>query len=357
MPLPLISTAAHPDAWHEVRSPGGYEWWYFDAEDREQDVQIVGIFLDGFVFHPGYLRRHFKYLKHPTRNAPAQARDFPCAYLVVYEKGKLAAQFITQFPPGSLRAAADRPEVDLGPNTLRTDGTGYRLHLEGTPWKLTARGPQTLHGSTLSADWSLSPLSSHAPDERTFLSRAMTGADHHWVLASPHSSFTATVSLTGPTPSQSRIWNLKGLAYHDHNFGTGPLGPGLKRWIWGRALFDDACYTFHYAVPQDPSLPAEPHLVRVTPAAGLEQLSPPTTAAFDRRSPLALAYPSTLTFGDVMTLTNPRIVDNTPFYLRLTYDANCEGKVGGAFCEVAYPHRLRWPILGRMIEMSIDKRM
>ena len=27
-----------------------------------------------------------------------------------------------------------------------------------------------------------------------------------------------------------------------------------------------------------------------------------------------------------------------------------------AFCELAYPHRVRWPILGRMIEMSFDKR-
>ena len=39
--------------------------------------------------------------------------------------------------------------------------------------------------------------------------------------------------------------------------------------------------------------------------------------------------------------------------MRLIYAADHGGT---AFCEIAYPHRLRWPVLGRMIEMSIDKR-
>lgn len=351
MTVDLLSNAAHPDAWHDVRSPGGYEWWYFDAEDTEQDIQFVAIFLDGFVFHPGYLRQHFRYLKNPTKHAPVRASDFPCAYLVVYEKGKLAAQFMTQLPPGSLRASRERPEVTLGDNTLSVENGAYRLKLAGTPWKLTGRGPQTLHGSTLSADWTLTPTSLHEPVERTFLSKAMTGADHHWVLAAPHSTFEASITLTGPSPRQ---WNLKGRAYHDHNYGTGPLGPGLKRWIWGRALFDDACYTFHYAVSKDPTLPPEPHLIRVTPA-GVTDLTRHVTAEFTKRA-LGLAYPPTLEFDGVMRLTNPKVIDPTPFYLRLVYDAECEGRRGTAFCEVAYPHRLRWPVLGRMIEMSFDKR-
>ena len=58
---------------------------------------------------------------------------------------------------------------------------------------------------------------------------------------------------------------------------------------------------------------------------------------------------------DVLSLGNPRLIDSSPFYLRLIYDATTRGKAGTAFCEVAYPHRLRWPILGRMIEMSIAK--
>ena len=77
------------------------------------------------------------------------------------------------------------------------------------------------------------------------------------------------------------------------------------------------------------------------------------SAPFDRRTPLGLAYPSRLAWAPPMTLSDPRVIDSSPFYLRLQYKAVCEGHQGTAFCEVAYPHRLRWPLLGRMIEMSI----
>jgi hypothetical protein len=55
-----------------------------------------------------------------------------------------------------------------------------------------------------------------------------------------------------------------------------------------------------------------------------------------------------------LQLVNPKVVDASPFYLRLAYDASLRGISATAFCEIAYPHRLRWPILGRMIEMSIN---
>lgn len=355
MIAPEFNPRAHPDAHHAVTSPGGYEWWYFDAEDTTQNVQLVGILLDGFVFHPGYLRAHARYLRRPTRHAPPRARDYPCAYLAVYENGRLAAQFMTQYPAGSLVAADDRPVVTLGPNRLtRDDDHTYHLALAGTPWKLTPRGPLTLHGSRLSARLDLSPVSQQPPAERPFLSRAMTGADHRWVLAAPHCRFSATVSLTGPN---AKTWNLRGLAYHDHNFGTAPLGPGLARWIWGRALFDDACFTFHHAVPINRNLPPETHLLEVTPAQ-IAEIAPPAglpVAPFTSRTPLGLAYPPELRLADGITLNHPRVIDPTPFYLRLIYQAHCRGRVGTALCEVAYPHRLRWPILGRMIEMSFDR--
>jgi hypothetical protein len=42
--------------------------------------------------------------------------------------------------------------------------------------------------------------------------------------------------------------------------------------------------------------------------------------------------------------------------LRLTYEVRgVDGREAKAFCEVAYPNRLRWPVLGRMIELSIHR--
>ena len=98
--LPLLTPTSSPDAWHNVTAPGGYEWWYFDAEDTANDRQIVAIFFDGFVFHPKYLRAYARYRRWPTWIAPPLPRWFRCAYFVVYECGKIVSQFMRQYPRG-----------------------------------------------------------------------------------------------------------------------------------------------------------------------------------------------------------------------------------------------------------------
>ena len=347
--LPLLNQTAAPDGWHDVRAPGGYEWWYFDAEDAATDTQVVAIFLDGFVFHPGYLRRHFAYLRRPTKVPPAVARDFPCAYFVVYRGGRVLHQFMTQYAPNEFQASADGPAVRIGPNTLTRDGP-LRLGMSGSPWHLTWQGPKTARDRTLTADLSFDPLLPHAPDERPFFSRELAGADHHWVLANPLCDVAGTIRCGGEAIAFS------GRGYHDHNYGTGPIGPGLKRWVWGRVLFENRAVTFHHATPRDGSLADETHVIEAT-AAAARGFATNSTIDWSARSlaSMNLAYPRSLDFGEMLRLTNPRVVDAAPFYLRLTYDAASRGERGRAFCEVAHPHRLRWPVLGRMIEMSIDK--
>ena len=353
----LYHTALHPDAWHEVRAPGGYEWWYFDAEDPQTDTQIVAIFLEGFIFHPGYLRRHDRFRRRPTRHAPVRPGDYPCAYFVVYRNGRILHQFMTQYRPEQFKASRERPEVAIGPNTMRMNERGaYELSLRGTPWKLTARGPKTLAGQTLEASLVFSPTIDRAPIERIFLSRAMTGAEHHWVIARPMCRVEGTIHLRDAASAIETI-RFTGDGYHDHNYGPGPIGPGLRRWIWGRAMIDGQVITFHHAAPRDPSLPAESHLIRAD-ESGVEELDVSReriTVDWRKRTALLLRYPRALAFGNALRLSRPRVVDSAPFYMRLTYQAESHGKRGTAFCEVAYPHRLRWPILGRMIEMSIDK--
>ncbi|HRK30201.1 MAG TPA: hypothetical protein PLD59_03905 [Tepidisphaeraceae bacterium] len=345
------------DAWHRVTAPGGYEWWYFDAEDREHDRQFVVILLEGFVFHPGYLRALKKFRSRPTRRLPPLPGDFPCAYFVVYEQGRIAHQFMLQYPRGELRASCDRLDVALGPNTIvaQPDGS-IRICVRGVPWQLTWQGPKRLEGQTLTGEFVFRPRLQHAAVERTFLSRAMTGAEHRWVLANPLCEVTGSYRVfTADAPGAAVGVNFSGLGYHDHNYGTGPLGPGLRRWIWGRAVFDDCVFTFHYAKPRDRTLADETHLVRGD-GAGLAELQVRRVDCdWGAVSPMLLRYPKQLVFNATMRLHSPRLIDSAPFYMRLMYQAECQGRRGSAFCEVAYPSRLRWPILGRMIEMSISK--
>ena len=353
--LPLYTPNAVADASHAVRAPGGYEWWYFDAEDPATDTQLVAIYLHGFVFHPGYLRAYARYVRRPTRTPPPLPDDFACMYFVVYRGGKILAQLMTHLPRRAYASATDRVDVRLGRSTLTQSAAGLKLHAEGTPWQLTWQGPKTQIDQTLSADLVFTSTLPHSPQERQFLSSAMTGAEHHWVIAAPRCDVSGTVRLSNTDGTAIKTIDFTGVGYHDHNYGTAPLGPGLSKWFWGRAITDDGVVTFHHAVPCDGALAAESHLV-IAKATSVAESHVRPDIAFDRRTILGLPYPSRAIWPGALQLTNPRVIDASPFYLRLQYDADVNGRRGTAFCEAAYPHRLRWPVLGRMIEMSIDKR-
>jgi hypothetical protein len=55
-------------------------------------------------------------------------------------------------------------------------------------------------------------------------------------------------------------------------------------------------------------------------------------------------------------LHNPRVIDASAFHARIVYDAVCRGtRCGEALCDAVHPARLRWPIVGRLIEKAIDR--
>ena len=360
--IDLYDAGAFADGWHSVRSPGGYEWWYFDAEDAATDTQVVAIFMEGFIFHPGYLRAYSRYLKHPTKLTPPTAGDFPCVYLCIYRGGRIWRQFFTQYRRSQFKADRDRCQVVIGPNVLTGDDAGgYTLTLRGSPWELTARGPQTRVEQTLSANLYFQSEKRLTPTERPFLSRDMTGGAHHaWTIAAPRCVVSGNISVgsSGGKPfEEMHLSEFSG--YHDHNYGTAPIGDGLRRWTWGRAMFAGGrTITFHHAEPADTARPSETHVVELIDDALREHAVDRVTMNGFRKSrpALFLQYASTIDFDDVLRLSSPRVIDPSPFYLRLQYEAESKGERTTAFCELAYPHRLRWPILGRMVEMSFDKR-
>ena len=346
--VPMYTLPQTPDAGHRVTAPGGYEWWYFDAEEAGSDLRVVAILFDGFVFHPGYLRAMKRFRRNPTKVLPPVPTQYPCAYMAVYRGGRLLGQFMSQFPAGSCVASSERLDVVVGPNVMRRENDGsMRVSMTGHPWVITAQGPKTQRDRTLSAELTFRPRFEHTPLPRRFLSREMTGADHFWILANPLCDVAGAVSVDG------QPLNFTGRGYHDHNVGTGPIGDGLRRWMWGRVLETDRVTTFHAATPFAANLPEELHLME-SDDTGARAID--VTAArgqWNKLSPMLLRYPGAWALDDRLRLSSPKIVDSTPFYLRLLYDAVVDGRSGHAFCEIAFPHRLRWPVLGRMIEMSV----
>jgi len=70
-----ISTDASQDCWHDLREPGSYEWWYFDAEDDAQGISVVCIWFAGFAFSPYYMQ-HYLDWQQGRRQDPPFASDY-----------------------------------------------------------------------------------------------------------------------------------------------------------------------------------------------------------------------------------------------------------------------------------------
>ena len=194
--ISLLTPPTMPDASHQVTAPGGYEWWYFDAEDAGGELRVVAIFFQGFVFHPGYLRAYGRFINAPTRNLPPTPSEFPCVYFVLYRGGEIVGQFMSQVRPEEYSAATDRVQVTIGPNELETAADGaLQLRVRGVPWALTGTGPRTLDSQRLLASFRFMPRITQEPMQRRFISRKWSNADHHWVIANPLCDVTGEVEL------------------------------------------------------------------------------------------------------------------------------------------------------------------
>jgi hypothetical protein len=287
-------------------------------------VAFVATLYDGFPSDPRYLRQYAAYRRRPTRYQPPVPADYPCARAAVYRNGRVLAQFIAPFPRGSLVAATERPDAQLGPNVMR-QGSDGRYHVE-------------FEGDVLRLALDFAPTLPHAAHELTSLSRQMTGAEHRWVIAAPRCDVSGTVRFSPGQGQPEQTIDFTGVGYHDHRYGTGPLGPGLRRRTWGRLLLDDGgAVTFHAAEPRDRSCPTETHLVVADGSGVTERPAVEWHVAAERRTAAGLSLPERVQLGPELSLAEPRLIDASAFALRATYTADCNGRRATALCEVTFP--------------------
>jgi carotenoid 1,2-hydratase len=360
--LPLYTPNDVPDAFHRVTAPGGYEWWHFDGESTSGEVRFVAVLSDGFVFHPDYLRRYVSYRRRPTRRPPPVPAEYRCAHFAIYERERLAAQFTTHYPPEQFTASALQPSVTIAANEfVRHSDGALSLRLRAVPSKSTWHGPRHDPAHCLSAQLTFRPLLPHPPHEITLLSNGVSPAEHRWVIADPLCEVSGTILLTGGEAAGARAAreiDFRGRGYHDHGYGTAPMSQGLRRWMRGRVLAEGRSLALHVAEPHDAAAATEIRLIEAD-AAGVRELTVETPGPVWSRTAALLRYPVELrirTFGrEELRLFDPSVLDAGPLYTRLLYSAVVGAQVRRAFCEVAYPQRLRWPVLGRLMLRFIQQ--
>ncbi|NTV06343.1 MAG: carotenoid 1,2-hydratase [Chlorobiaceae bacterium] len=222
-----ITTKLDQELWHEMQEPGAYEWWYFDAEDKENGFSFVLIWFSGFPFSPYYTSHYEKWKNRSTTDAP-----FPSNYsgfsFQLYENGREIINFIRE------------GRNELFESNLTDTGVRFEKN-------------RFIHDPlrdeyTLDIDFSFPAR--HKEVKATFLFKSCrrivyekkdTNNNgkvplHQWLLSVPRANVEGTIAITEQSDGSVRTIPVKAKGYHDHNLGAVPMQEYISRWYWGRAF-------------------------------------------------------------------------------------------------------------------------
>jgi carotenoid 1,2-hydratase len=190
--------------------PGGYRWWYVDAESDCGQFGLTIIAFIGSVFSP--------YYKAAGRGRP---EDHVSLNVALYGKG---ARRWTMTERGQGALWRDRHTLRIGPSQVRWDGNCLVIDIEeqGAVLPLNVRGQVRV-----------TPM---VYGQRRF--RLDPGGRHVWEPIAPCSRVEA--KFTDPAISWS------GTGYLDANHGSESLEEGFADWQWSRAHLQDGSTAVMY---------------------------------------------------------------------------------------------------------------
>ena len=283
--LPLFQSPLNPEAWHQVNAPGGYEGFYFDAEDFSAGIRLVGFLGEGCRFEGNYRREYYKYRKRPTVNAPPVPADYPGFELVLFRGGRLWAA--CRSAGEGLEASVEQLAVGVGGNRLMKEGEGYRLRLLAEPFTWTGeRG--AVEGELVFRPRGRARAEGHSFSPQT------TGAAHSWTVG-PFCDVEGMIVCGGESVA------IKGRGCLEHRFGVAPIELDIRRGLAGRVLLEDRALMFHMVQPRDKRLAERARLIEVSDA-GVRELAVGHRAVWKYMR----SYPAEVSFGEELRIVNPR---------------------------------------------------
>ena len=321
--LPLYTPNPVADASHRVIAPGGYEWWHFDAESDGGDLYFTARLGGGFGSDPTYLTRYRKYLARPTRYPPPVPDNYPSALVAVFDRKQLLEGFEVRPPPQEYAASDDRPEVRAGANHFITAANGsIELDLEGRE-------------AAMSVKLEFRPLLRHAPYQTKRLKQPNASSEHYWFLAQPLCKVTGSIRLP-----RARHITFSGRGYHDHCFGTAPMGTCAWRCLSGRVLLHDRVIAFQVVDPERSGRAPLAHAVEAD-EAGVRELSVTHVGrTWPGRAPSEVEWPQELRLSfdgrEELRLYDGSGVDFALERQHVVYRGTVGPVTGGAVCAVEY---------------------
>ena len=359
---------------HALKTPGAYEWWYFEAIDAAGDGIILTLF-EGLPFHPNYLSRISRHA-HRAGASPFDrmgpellASHYPAAYIAVYQGGKRVAQSLNIFPPDSAEGNSEIPDVRIGPNrmTLRQDGT-FGIRARGYTYEVLRAQPRPRRDVVINATLTFAPTFPGVAHTRAFRPNGPDGAQHTWVITAPHGRLTGNVQVIDHSEGVCKVdLHLHTLAYHDHVYGHGGLGLGVTKTLWGFLQGENWAAVWNQNIVPGESLDHADGLVIFEKGSAPVVVEGPSSRLENTRlTNWLMGHPTRVQIHGSsgqghpveLQVANDMLMDTTPFHTRLkaTGTLNIPGYrnyTGRGSTHVWKLRRLKWPVLSDIVLMAI----
>ncbi len=192
------------DGAHPCESPFYLEWWYFD-------ISLPNGMALTFIFHLTDL------IKPGAKTGSLNVS--------LFRPGQPTWTQFTLYPRHEIIASSAECDVRMGKNRCWIDSDDvYHILIDEPQVKAE------ITFSSLVPGWRPGDGSIQFGNPQRFFA---------WVVPQPRAKVTGYIQL------QDSKWDIEGIGYHDHNWGTVSLLETLNAWTWGRVYMDD--YTLVYA--------------------------------------------------------------------------------------------------------------
>lgn len=202
------------DAHHIYRDEEYYEWWYVDCSfDNGYHMVLTYHYMNGFL--------------KPI---------IPTTQLMVYRPDGKQILRMAAWKPEDIYAGADWCDVRMGDSWIRDKGNGeYELSM------IINNVGARLSMKSIVPGWKLGTGFNYRNEE--------TGVVAGWVVPVPHAEVEGELYLKGETIQ------VKGAAYHDHNWGNQRFYRIFSSWYWGRIHSSSFTVDYAWVFPRDAEAP------------------------------------------------------------------------------------------------------
>jgi carotenoid 1,2-hydratase len=285
------------DTQSDKPKPGGYEWWYFDAQS-DDGYSVVIIFYDGNPFSRRYIRSI-------EMNDGKKASDYPAISVSVYKNGKPLFYSFEEFEPEKSFFSGIMPKGETGLNSFEGRTQDNEIIYEVILNQKVANGDQ-LKGKLYFKSGPFE-FGDQAPPALKQTN------DHTWNLVMPFCEVSGQLEITG---YKNYSINFEGIGYHDHNSGYEPMKESFDEWYWGRYHLNDDTLIY-YLMNQRNTWNKKAWLIdkngRVSEFDELIQITDTGFNSFGLRSARKIELAGS---GAKAVLHKDRVIDSGPFYQR-----------------------------------------